>query len=70
MKNEQQNADSPTLVTACCMCGRIRKGNLWMRPAVGPDEPVSHTYCPECYAHETRRLFGSETKAAFALQAS
>lgn len=35
----------------CCVCQRTERDGEWLPvPAQADDEPVTHGYCPECYA--------------------
>lgn len=36
------------MMTACCVCGKVKAGNVWLEaPPLGG--PVSHGHCPDCY---------------------
>ena len=36
------------MVTICCVCHRVHKGNEWVEEPVPGGELPSHGYCPDC----------------------
>lgn len=46
------------MIVQCCVCGKIRRGERWVRcsESVLEGEVVSHGYCPECAARAFEEL--------------
>ena len=50
--------DLVRVIPQCCVCRRVRDeyGN-WSEPvALIPGAPITHTYCPGCYAEALREI--------------
>lgn len=43
----------------CCKCHKVKAGSEWTHPAVSANEPVSHSYCPDCFT-QTRAEMRAE----------
>jgi len=45
------------MITECSICKKqsTDKGKTWGK-GLARDEPISHGYCPECFAEEMKRL--------------
>lgn len=37
------------MTVQCCKCSCVRTDGHWHEQVPKVDEPVSHTYCPDCY---------------------
>ena len=37
------------MTVQCCKCSSVRTDGQWHDPVPKVEEPVSHTYCPNCY---------------------
>ena len=67
MRIGHRERDMSQLVTACCVCGRIREGDVWVRDRLNASVKRSHGYCPECLVVEVRRNFPDSVKSVLAL---
>ena len=48
MHTTQKLTEQPTLVARCCVCGKVRQGDVWREPEPGKlgGAEISHAYCP------------------------
>jgi hypothetical protein len=67
MRIRHRKSKVAQLITACCVCGRVREGDAWIRDTSEASAARTHTYCPECLVVEVRRNFPDSVKAVLAL---
>ncbi len=67
MRIRRRKRNANRMVTACCVCGRIKKDDAWVHDDESASVSRSHTYCPECLIVEVRRNFPDSVQAVLAL---
>ena len=50
------------MVTICCVCHRVHKGNEWVEEPVPGGELPSHGYCPDCFKEAMQEIAQAKKK--------
>jgi len=67
MNVRHRKKQSKHIVSACCVCGRIKERNVWVTDHLGATVSRTHTYCPDCLVVEVRRNFPDSVESVLAL---
>lgn len=54
--------ENGTIITKCCICGRIKTGDAWEFRGDQDESACSHGFCSICYEAEIKKI---KLQAAF-----